>query len=493
MKKTIILLALMVCTAMVQGQKTTYSDNNLEAQLVSLKGDSVNGTLHPILRIKTKGETEIHLTRPQAWDKYGDVFDNNLWDADVEKEYRPYWTVNADEDVWVTTQFDEYFRIEGWNRRGTYHDTVSVLRIEIRKYVSTSFYEHFYQSGAITFYDIPVEWGAPTELPVNISQTYGLTPLSKEIGVYHGYKHWKTTFDGSLRLEAVAGDINTGQLFFAMQVKADKPAELRANAVTLLYRGEVVTFRGKADVRYSVLPNQWSEFVFAGGVDGPVFVHPSTKKLDYIELSIGSKQEYGEYVARNVPIQWIDLSAKNSASSAKGGATQGSSLVLTSHGVGPLQLGKKFPLPTPKGTFYTSAKKLTADKYSGINYGLYNGSKLVGDVMADFTTQAINSITIMTSAVKMENGIAVGTKVKDALSKGGVKAEIEYDYESSSWSITFRYGNIVLVCNDTDSGLTPDANKRIKNGFYSGNLIFDLPSNFFKDSATISQIIIVNQ
>ena len=194
-----------------------------------------------------------------------------------------------------------------------------------------------------------------------------------------------------------------------------------------------------------------------------------------------------------VPINWIDPTKQPSAAKSNGNQTQGNSYVLTSKGVGPLQLGKKFPLPTPKGTFYTSAKKLSVDKYSGINYGLYNGSKSVGDVMADFTTQAIKNITIKTSAVKMENGIAVGTKVKDALSKGGVKADIEYDYESGSWSITFRYGNIVLVCNDTDSGLTPEANKKIKNGFYSGNPIFDLPASFFKDSATISQIIIVNQ
>lgn len=488
MKKITIFLATIMCIAFAQAQITTYSDANIEAQLVAVKGDSVNGTLHPVLRLRSKGSSEIHLTRPQAWTVAGFVCENNQWDNDMTTSHCPFWEVNVDKDIWVKTNLDEYFRIEEWP---TYKDTISVLRIEYQTRRPFNDYQHHNIHGAIAFYDVPIEWGTPENLPTNFSHQFGLKPLDKNIGVYHYFKDRKETFNGSLRLEAVAGDIKTGQLVFIMQVKSNGATSVFSDAITIKYKGELITFRGRTKNKYDIVPNQWCEVAIVGESGSPVLVHPSTKKIRYLEMQIGNSWENGTYIAHNVPIQWIDFNNANSTSATAN--TTSSSPTITSKGVGPLQLGKKFPLPTPKGTFYTSAKKLTADKYSGINYGLYNGSKLVGDVMADFTTQAIKNITIKTSAVKMENGIAVGTKVKDALSKGGVKAEIEYDYESSSWSITFRYGNIVLVCNDTDSGLTPDANKRIKKGFYSGNLIFDLPSNFFKDSATISQIIIVNQ
>ena len=124
MKKITIFLATMMCIAFAQAQITTYSDANIEAQLVAVKGDSVNGTLHPVLRLRSKGSSEIHLTRPQAWTVFGFVYENNQWDNDMTTSHCPFWKVNVDKDVWVKTNLDEYFRIEWWP---TYKDTISVL------------------------------------------------------------------------------------------------------------------------------------------------------------------------------------------------------------------------------------------------------------------------------------------------------------------------------------------------------------------------------
>lgn len=485
MKKITILLATMMCIAFAQAQITTYSDANIEAQLVAVKGDTVNRTFHPVLRLRSKGRSEIYLTRPQAWDKIGNVYENDQWNH----EYCPHWGINIDKDVWIKTKLDEYFRIKGWGPYKKNWDTIPVLRIEYKlQNVMGDLYRYIDHDGAIIFYDVPIEWGAPENLPANFSQQFGLKPLENGIGVYHNYKDRKETFDGSLRLEAVAGDINTGTLVFIMQVKSNGASSVFSDAITIKNKGELITFRGRTMNKYDIVPNQWCEVAMIGMTGSPVLVHPSTKKIEYLEVQIGNSRENGTYIAQNVPIQWIDFNNANSTSA--NARTTSSSPTITSKGVGPLQLGKKFPLPTPKGTFYTSAKKLTADKYSGINYGLYNGSKLVGDVMADYTSQAIKSITITSPEVKLENGIGVGTKIKEALGKAGVKTSIEYDYESDGWYISFRYGNILFYCDDTDGGLTPEAVKKIRTGFRNGNPIYDLSAGFFKESATVSRIAI---
>ena len=475
----------------VNAQKTYYSDDYIEAQLVEVKGDPTNGTLHPVIKIKAKQDIySVFLIHPQAWNKFGEFCENTEHTGRYDDIlYRPGWGINVDKDVWVKTNFDEYFRIEGWNKN---HNNISVLRIEYAINGWQQWYKWNYLSGAMTFYDVPVSWEMPENLPTTLSEKYGVNSMQEGVGLYHFYGENGNAFNGSIRLESVVGNLNSGQIIFLMHVFPNKANSIYAGDITLTYKGEVITYKGKSysggGLNYELVPGQWNEIAVVGVKDNPVLFYPdtNTKRINYLEIQMGNDaSEPRPFIANYIPIQWVNLSSAKKENGNTEPATS-SAVIINKNGVGLLLLNKAFPLPTPKGTFYTSAKKSRTDGYT-TDYDLYNGNIKVGTALVSNNT--ISQIEINKPCnVQLDNGIKIGSSLRETLGMPGVTVEIEYYYDipDEPYSIGFKYNGVRFGTNSEKSGLTPQSAKKIKDSMMNGDPIFEFEPSDFKEDAKVN-------
>ncbi len=322
MKKAIIffIASIFFIANHVDAQQMSYSDDDVEIQLVKLIGDSTTGILTPVLRFKPKDNEKRYLAikHPRAWDDRGQMYESkDQYYSFGTNAKDPIYLFNGDNEVWTKTNCDEYFRLEGWNNR---NNTVSVVAINYlcdAEWIEAKMeYKNAYKM--MVFYDVPITWETPTDLPTATAKKFGIKPLRNNIGVYHPYKNNEKAFDGSIRLESVFGNVKTGELRFLMQVKSNGATRLRSDEITIKYKGEIITFKGKNYNDYTITPNKWTEVTITASGNG-VFVHPDTKYLEYIDIEIGGWPSLGNYIVKGkVPIHWMTFTTPTS-STKKGG------------------------------------------------------------------------------------------------------------------------------------------------------------------------------
>ena len=344
----------------------------------------------------------------------------------------------------------------------------------------------------MTFYDVPVSWEMPENLPTTLSEKYGVNSMQEGVGLYHFYGENGNAFNGSIRLESVVGNLNSGQIIFLMHVFPNKANSIYAGDITLTYKGEVITYKGKSysggGLNYELVPGQWNEIAVVGVKDNPVLFYPdtNTKRINYLEIQMGNDaSEPRPFIANYIPIQWVNLSSAKKENGNTEPATS-SAVIINKNGVGLLLLNKAFPLPTPKGTFYTSAKKSRTDGYT-TDYDLYNGNIKVGTALVSNNT--ISQIEINKPCnVQLDNGIKIGSSLRETLGMPGVKVEIEYYYDipDEPYSIGFKYNGVRFGTNSEKSGLTPQSAKKIKDSMMNGDPIFEFEPSDFKEDAKVN-------
>lgn len=298
-----------IVTSKSNAQKLYYSDDEIEAQLIALIGDSTNRTLRPVIKFrpKNKEHNRISIKNPRAWDKYGYIY------ASLDA---PFYTFKTDNEIWTKANCEEYFRVENWKISRNTMDTVSVLTIDF-SCIHESEYDNYHyddQYKMMIFYDVPILWETPVGLPDRIAKMYGAY-AQKDVGVYHPYNGNGNGFRGSIRLESVVADRKSGKVLFIMQVKSESSSAIYIEKITINYKGELVRFgsqlRGE---KHTITPGQWCEIAVVGCPEYPVCIYPdeATKMLEYLEIQIGKDYTTKPYIARSVPIQWVTFPEQKS-------------------------------------------------------------------------------------------------------------------------------------------------------------------------------------
>ena len=484
MKKYIICLVSLLFFAHTNtySQIATAIDNVkvVEVQLVSLKGDRRTGEIRPILKLRgLKDYTEIQLHQALAWNADGEILRAPGDDDGV------YETVKISNGIWTKCNIGKWFRL--------YDPTRSVTSLSILRFPFTyNNAEYQYGDYYVDFIDVPVEWEEPEAAPILVANRLGVKSFD---GVSHYF--WTSSdntsygesryLEGDVRLECISRDAKTGVTTLALQLKVDNPKE--ENGKNTVYVGylKYIDDKGsynvfKIDQYYSVQKGEWSEIEIR--TTKAIFFNEATH-CKWMQIVVKNDERMYDHVltAYDVPIQTqLSTGSANNSSSV----TTSNMCVMTRNGVGPLQLGKKMPLPTPQGTFYTSAKKSRTDGYT-TDYDLYNGNIKVGTALVSNNT--ISQIEINKPCnVQLDNGIKIGSSLRETLGMPGVKVEIEYYYDipDEPYSIGFKYNGVRFGTNSEKSGLTPQSAKKIKDSMMNGDPIFEFEPSDFKEDAKVN-------
>ena len=139
------------------------------------------------------------------------------------------------------------------------------------------------------------------------------------------------------------------------------------------------------------------------------------------------------------------------------------SYLLTPNGVDYIRLGRDFVENPPQGALYDNVK-IDSDEYNTY-YVFYRQGMEIGSAIAD-KTRKIHSIRVYDCPVHLDNGIRIGSSIREAWAKEGVGVNVLYylDEPEASPSITLTYKGIDILLSVED--LSSSGKKKIENYAY---------------------------
>ena len=104
--------------------------------------------------------------------------------------------------------------------------------------------------------------------------------------------------------------------------------------------------------------------------------------------------------------------------------------VMTATGVDNLQLGKRLVKQPKAGSFYDRVRFESQDECGQKYYTLYAKNKAIGTVITSVENKVeqIVSISVTGNNVRLENGLAVGMSIGEAIASGKVSAFMDYNF-----------------------------------------------------------------
>lgn len=151
-----------------------------------------------------------------------------------------------------------------------------------------------------------------------------------------------------------------------------------------------------------------------------------------------------------------------------------SSYLITEKGVDIIRIGRPFTENPPKWALYDRTEK------KEYGFTLYRADVEIGEVTTDDNTNIVTAILLYDCPVHTDNGISIGSPIREAVSKNGVSTDVEFylDEPEASPYITLKYKGITILLS---SDVLSSAGKR-KLEKYDTNLM----ASDFNSKGTIS-------